>query len=125
MVLGRVIGNVVCTIKHPGLNGCKLLIVQPIDRQGRDKGRAIVALDAVLEVFDEDFGVVILAKLVSRQRGQRAGVSLQLLAVRPKIFGRLQRLWPGDAVAGEKDRIRMKHPRLHVVIGLLFHHLLA
>ena len=29
MVLGRVIGNVVCTIKHPGLTGCKLLIVQP------------------------------------------------------------------------------------------------
>jgi microcompartment protein CcmK/EutM len=47
MVLGRVIGNVVCTIKHPALAGCKLLIVQPIDRQGRDKGRALVALDSV------------------------------------------------------------------------------
>lgn len=47
MVLGRVIGNVVCTIKHPALAGCKLLVVQPIDRQGRDKGRALVALDSV------------------------------------------------------------------------------
>ena len=47
MLLGRVIGNVVCTIKHPGLNGCKMLIVQPIDRQGRAKGRAVVALDSV------------------------------------------------------------------------------
>lgn len=47
MLLGRVIGNVVCTIKHPGLVGQKLLIVQPIDRHGRDKGRALVALDAV------------------------------------------------------------------------------
>jgi ethanolamine utilization protein EutN len=47
MLLGRVIGNVVCTIKHPALVGHKLLIVQPIDRQGRDKGRALVALDAV------------------------------------------------------------------------------
>ena len=47
MILGRVIGNVVCTIKHPALKGCKLLIVQPIDRQGRDKGRALVALDSV------------------------------------------------------------------------------
>ena len=47
MVLGLVIGNVVCTIKHPALVGCKLLIVQPIDRQGRDKGRALVALDSV------------------------------------------------------------------------------
>jgi microcompartment protein CcmK/EutM len=26
MPLGRVIGNVVCTIKHPALNGCKLNI---------------------------------------------------------------------------------------------------
>jgi ethanolamine utilization protein EutN len=47
MLLGRVIGNVVCTIKHPGLEGQKLLIVQPIDRKGRDKGRALVALDSV------------------------------------------------------------------------------
>ena len=47
MVLGRVIGNVVCTIKHPALIGCKLLIVQPMDRQGHDKGRAIVAVDSV------------------------------------------------------------------------------
>ena len=47
MILGRVIGNVVCTIKHPALDGCKLLIVQPVDRQGRDKGRAVVALDSV------------------------------------------------------------------------------
>jgi microcompartment protein CcmK/EutM len=47
MLLGRVIGNVVCTMKHPALAGLKLLIVQPIDRQGRDKGRALVALDSV------------------------------------------------------------------------------
>ena len=47
MLIGRVIGNVVCTIKHPALTGCKLLIVQPIDRQGRAKGRAVVALDSV------------------------------------------------------------------------------
>jgi ethanolamine utilization protein EutN len=47
MLLGRIIGNVVCTMKDPALHGQKLLIVQPLDRQGRDKGRPIVALDAV------------------------------------------------------------------------------
>lgn len=47
MVLGRVVGNVVCTIKHPALDGRTLLIVQPLDRQGRDKGRAVVAVDSV------------------------------------------------------------------------------
>ena len=47
MLLGRIIGNVVCTIKDPALVGQKLLIVQPLDRKGRGKGRPIVALDAV------------------------------------------------------------------------------
>lgn len=47
MFLGRVIGNVVCTVKNPALDGQRLLIVQPLDRRGRDKGRPLVALDSV------------------------------------------------------------------------------
>ena len=47
MFLGRVVGNVVCTIKNSTLEGKKLLLVQPIDRHGRDKGRVFVAVDAV------------------------------------------------------------------------------
>lgn len=47
MLLGRVIGNIVCTMKDPALIGQKLLIVQPLDRKGREKGRPVVALDAV------------------------------------------------------------------------------
>ncbi len=47
MHLGRIIGNVVCTMKDPALVGQKLLIVQPLDRKGRDKGRPVIALDAV------------------------------------------------------------------------------
>jgi ethanolamine utilization protein EutN len=34
-------------MKDPVLVGQKLLIVQPLDRKGRDKGRPVVALDAV------------------------------------------------------------------------------
>ena len=47
MLLGRVIGNVVATVKNPSLDGKKLLLVQPLDRQGRSKGKPLVALDAV------------------------------------------------------------------------------
>ena len=47
MQLGRIIGNVVCTMKDPALIGQRLLIVQPLDRKGRDKGRPVIALDAV------------------------------------------------------------------------------
>ncbi|HEX2711294.1 MAG TPA: EutN/CcmL family microcompartment protein [Candidatus Acidoferrales bacterium] len=46
-MLGRVIGNVVCTMKNATLEGHKLLLVQPIDRHGQDKGRALVAVDSV------------------------------------------------------------------------------
>ena len=46
MLLGRIIGSVVATVKNPSLEGQRLLIVQPLDRDGRDKGRALVALDS-------------------------------------------------------------------------------
>ena len=47
MFLGRVIGNVVCTVKNDSLVGRTLLLVQPIDKNGRDKGKPFVAVDAV------------------------------------------------------------------------------
>jgi ethanolamine utilization protein EutN len=47
MLLGRVTGNVVATMKNPSLEGRTFLIVQPLDRHGHDKGRPIVALDSV------------------------------------------------------------------------------
>jgi ethanolamine utilization protein EutN len=47
MLLGRVIGNVVATMKNASLEGQRLLIVQPIDRNGRDKGKPVVALDSM------------------------------------------------------------------------------
>jgi ethanolamine utilization protein EutN len=47
MILGRVIGNVVATMKNASLTGQRFLVVQPIDRNGRDKGKPIVALDSV------------------------------------------------------------------------------
>lgn len=47
MILGRVIGNVVSTMKNDSLRGLKFLIVQPVDRQGREKGKPLVALDSV------------------------------------------------------------------------------
>jgi len=47
MQLGRIVGNVVCTAKNATLQGHKLLLVQPIDRHGGDRGRVFVAVDAV------------------------------------------------------------------------------
>ncbi|MEM9291373.1 MAG: EutN/CcmL family microcompartment protein [Acidobacteriota bacterium] len=47
MQLGKVIGSVVATVKVPGLEGVKLLLVQPLDRRREPKGRPVVAADAV------------------------------------------------------------------------------
>lgn len=47
MILGKVIGNVVATVKHPVLAGHKLLIVQPEGADGKKAGKSIVAVDTV------------------------------------------------------------------------------
>lgn len=47
MQLGRVVGTVVATVKTPGLEGVKFLIVQPLDRHREPNGRPVVAADGV------------------------------------------------------------------------------
>ena len=47
MRLGRVIGKVWSTVKDPQLDGKKMLLVQPIDADGSDRGSPVVALDAI------------------------------------------------------------------------------
>jgi ethanolamine utilization protein EutN len=47
MYLGRVIGTCVATVKAEGLQGLRLLVVQPLDEHGNPAGRPHVAADAV------------------------------------------------------------------------------
>ena len=47
MLLGRVKGTAVCTIKYPGTEGLKLLVVQPLDRHLQPIGALQVAADVV------------------------------------------------------------------------------
>jgi len=47
MYIARVIGEVVATRKHPTHEGLKLLLVQPLNLDGTDRGDAVVAVDAV------------------------------------------------------------------------------
>ena len=46
MLLGRVIGTVVATRKDPGLDGTKLLLVQPLRPDRAPHGRPLVAVDS-------------------------------------------------------------------------------
>ena len=47
MLIARVLGEVVATQKHPSHEGRKVLVVQPLNLDGSDRGDAVVALDAV------------------------------------------------------------------------------
>ncbi len=47
MQFARVVGKVVCTRKDEKLVGTKLLIVQPVDLNGSERGAPLVAIDAV------------------------------------------------------------------------------
>lgn len=47
MILGKIIGNVVSTIKAKGYESKKILIVQPIEPGGKSKGKSFLAIDAI------------------------------------------------------------------------------
>ena len=47
MLIARVIGEVVATHKHSSHEGQKLLIVQPLELDGANRGDAVIAVDAV------------------------------------------------------------------------------
>lgn len=47
MFLARIVGRVVATVKDAPLTEKKILVVQPIDKHGRDQGAQLLALDSV------------------------------------------------------------------------------
>ena len=47
MLIGRVLGELVATQKHASHEGRKILLVQPLNLDGSNRGDAVVALDAV------------------------------------------------------------------------------
>ena len=67
MQLARVVGTVVSTRKEPNLEGIKLLVVRPLDEEGRDAANALVAADAVGAGPDE---VVLIAAGSSARQTQ-------------------------------------------------------
>jgi microcompartment protein CcmK/EutM len=47
VIIARVVGNVIATQKQESHEGQKILLVQPLDLDGRPAGDVFVALDAV------------------------------------------------------------------------------
>lgn len=48
MLFGRVRGTAICTIKYPGTEGLKLLVVQPLNKKLEPVGGLQVAADVVM-----------------------------------------------------------------------------
>ncbi len=47
MILGKIIGNVVSTVKMKGYESKIILIVQPVDKDGKANGQSFLAIDAI------------------------------------------------------------------------------
>ena len=73
MFLGRVVGDVIATIKHRALEGRKLLLIQPLSAEGTPIGRTTIAVDAVDAGFGDHVLVVdegnSAAQVLARPRG--------------------------------------------------------
>jgi ethanolamine utilization protein EutN len=68
MLLGRVIGQVVPCIVTPGLEGVPMLLVQPLDKSLKPKGKTLVAADSTR--------MAGLGELVSYEGGREAAMAL-------------------------------------------------
>lgn len=53
MLFGRVHGTAVCTLKYPGTEGIKLLVVQPLNKNLEPIGALQVAADVVQAGIDD------------------------------------------------------------------------
>jgi ethanolamine utilization protein EutN len=69
MFIGKVVGNVVCTMKEDRLAGIKLLLIQMQTPDGKNKGGLQVALDGI--------GVCGIGDLVYLTKGKEAALPFQ------------------------------------------------
>jgi len=72
LLIGRVIGTVVSTQKHPAFSGAKLLLVQPIGLEGGPKGVPLLAVDSVGAGVRERVLVVIEGRAAGDAVGRKA-----------------------------------------------------
>jgi ethanolamine utilization protein EutN len=81
MFLARILGTVVATRKDDRLEGCKLLIVQPVDPRGADLGTPVVAVDTVGAGFTETVLVVTGSSARMTARTREAPVDAAIVGI--------------------------------------------
>jgi microcompartment protein CcmK/EutM len=86
MYIGMVIGDVVSSVKHPSLTGYKLLIVQPIQPDGKSYGEPVMAVDMV----DAGKGDAVL--IVDQGTAARTVLGMDYPTIRTFILGIVDRI---------------------------------
>lgn len=71
MILGRVVGQVVSTMKRPQFEGAKLLLVQPETPDGTARGHTLLAIDAVGAGVSERVIVVLEGRAAGEALGRK------------------------------------------------------
>ncbi len=80
MILGRVVGEAVSTVKDAPHEGAKALLVQPIELDGSDRGVPVVALDAV-DAGAGDRVLVVMDGFAASTAVGRARASIDMAVV--------------------------------------------
>jgi ethanolamine utilization protein EutN len=81
MLIGRVIGDLVATQKAPSHEGRKILVVQPLNLDGSDRGDEVLALDAA------DAGVGDRVLVVTEGWGAMTAVGRQNAPIDMAVVG--------------------------------------
>lgn len=71
MILGRVVGQAVATVKRPQFEGAKLLLVQPETPGGAPVGATLLAVDGVGAGVTERVLVVVEGRAAGEIVGQK------------------------------------------------------
>ncbi len=71
MILGRVVGQVVSSVKRPQFEGAKLLLVQPEQPDGKATGNTLLAIDSVGAGVSERVIVVLEGRAAGEALGRR------------------------------------------------------
>ncbi|MBS2023826.1 MAG: EutN/CcmL family microcompartment protein [Deltaproteobacteria bacterium] len=59
MILAKVLGPVVSTVKHASYAGLKLLVVQPVNETGAAEGKSLLAVDRVSSAGEGDTVLIL------------------------------------------------------------------
>ena len=81
MQLAIVVGQIVCTVRHQGLESEKLLLVETINRDGQPSGNVSVATDSI-GAGDGEWVLVVSGSSARQAQGkEKSPVDLSIIGI--------------------------------------------